>query len=101
MAFLDLGVAAMVGLQFQDVSLPVGDAGVIAVFGEQGQLRTGGGPHPADDEPHRRGVGLILEWRVFNLGHIGGAFHPVRDGPPVRLGYGLDELAQTGRAGGR
>ena len=32
---LDLGVAAMVGLQFQGVSLPVGDKGVIAVVGEQ------------------------------------------------------------------
>ena len=31
---LDLGVAAMVGLQFQGVPLPVGDAAVIAVGGE-------------------------------------------------------------------
>ena len=44
---LDLGVAAMAGLQFQDVSLPAGDAGVIAVFGEQGQLGTGRGLQPA------------------------------------------------------
>ena len=32
---LDLGVAAVVGLQFQGVALPVGDEGVIAVVGEQ------------------------------------------------------------------
>ena len=54
---LDLGVAAVVGLQFQDIPLPVGDEGVIAVAGEQGQLGARGF-HPADDEPHRRGIGL-------------------------------------------
>ena len=58
---LDLGVAAMVGLQFQGLSVPVGDEGVIAVAGEEGQLGTGGGFHPPDDEPHRRGAGLALE----------------------------------------
>ena len=57
---LDLGVAAMVGLQFQGLPLPVGDAAVIAVGGEEGQLGTGRGLHPPDDEPHRRGVGLCL-----------------------------------------
>ena len=31
---LDLGVAAVVGLQFQGVPVPVGDAAVIAVGGE-------------------------------------------------------------------
>ena len=30
------------------------------------------------------------------LGHFGGAVHPVRNGRPVRLGYRLDEIAQTG-----
>ena len=57
---LDLGVAAMVGFQFQGLPLPVGDAAVIAVGGEEGQLGTGRGLHPPDDEPHRRGVGLCL-----------------------------------------
>ena len=42
-------------------SVPVGDEGVIAVAGEEGQLGTGGGFHPPDDEPHRRGAGLALE----------------------------------------
>ena len=35
---LDLGVAAMVGLQFQGFPVPVGDEAVIAVAGEEGQL---------------------------------------------------------------
>ena len=58
---LDLGVAAMVGLQCQGCPVPFGDAGVMAVSGEEGQLGTGRGLHPPDDEPHRRGVGLTLE----------------------------------------
>ena len=35
---LDLGVAAMVGLQFQGFPLPVGDAAVIAVGGKEGPV---------------------------------------------------------------
>ena len=35
---LDLGVAAMVSLQFQGIPLPVGDEAVIAVAGEECQL---------------------------------------------------------------
>ena len=35
---LDLGVAAMVGLQFEHLPVPVGDEAVIAVGGEEGQL---------------------------------------------------------------
>ncbi len=46
---LDLGVAAMVGLQFQGLPVPVGDAAVIAVAGEAGQLGTGRGLHPPAD----------------------------------------------------
>ena len=38
---LDLGVAAVVGLQFQGLSVPVGDEAVIAVGVEEGQLGTG------------------------------------------------------------
>ena len=41
--------------------LPVGDAAVIAVGGKEGQLGTGRGLHPPDDEPHRCGVGLTLK----------------------------------------
>ena len=58
---LDLGVAAMISLQFQGLSVPAGDEAVIAVGGEEGQLGTGRGPHPPDDEPHRRGVRLTLD----------------------------------------
>ena len=58
---LDLGVAAMVGLQFQGFPVPVGDEAVIAVVGEEGQLGTGRWLHPPDDEPRGCGVGLSLE----------------------------------------
>ena len=53
---LDLGVTAMIGLQFQRLPVPVGDEAVIAVGGEESQLRTGRRLHPPDDEPYRRGV---------------------------------------------
>ena len=43
---LDLGVAAMVGFQFQGLPLPVGDAAVVAVGGKEGQLGTGRGLDP-------------------------------------------------------
>ena len=58
---LDLGVAAMIGLQFEHLPVPVGDEAVIVVGGEEGQLGTGRGLHTPDDEPHRRGVRLTLE----------------------------------------
>ena len=92
---LDLGVAPMVGLQFQGFPLPVGDAAVIAVAGEEGQLGTGRRLHPPDDEPHRCGVGLTLEGAVGGLGHSGGAVHPVGYRRPVLLGYGLDKIVQA------
>ena len=92
---LYLGVAPMVGLQFQGVAVPVGDEGVIAAGGEQGQLRAGRGLHPPDDEAHRCGAGLTLKGSVIGLRHVGGTVHPVGDGGPVRLGYGLDELPQA------
>ena len=43
---LDLGVAAMVGLEVQGISVPVGDESVIAVVGEQRQLGAGRGLAP-------------------------------------------------------
>ena len=93
---LDLGVAAMVGLEVQRVTLAVGDEGVIAVAGKQGKLGAGRGLEPADNEPHRGRVGLALEGDIRGLGHVGGALHPVWDGRPLRLGYGLDDVAQLG-----
>ena len=53
-----LGVAAVVGLQLQGFPVPVGDEAVKAVGGEEGQLGTGRGLDPPDDEPHRCGIGL-------------------------------------------
>ena len=70
---LDLGVAAVVSLQFQGLSVPVGAEAVIAVGGEEGQLGTGRRLHPPDDEPHRRGVRLSLERSISRLGDSGGA----------------------------
>ena len=61
---LDLGVAAMISLQFEGLPVPVGDEAVIAVGGEEGELGTGRGLHPSDDEPYRRGVRLGLEGGV-------------------------------------
>ena len=51
----------MIGLQFQRLPIAVGDEGVIAVSGEEGELGTGRRLHPPDNEPHRRGVRLGLE----------------------------------------
>ncbi len=73
----DLGVATMVGFQFQGASLPVGDEGVTGVAGEEGQLGTKRGLHSADDAPHWGGVVRTLEGGVGGLGHVGGAVHPV------------------------
>ena len=53
---LDLGVAAMVGLQLQGVALAVGDEGVIAVVGEEGQLGATLCPCPGRAE--------VTNWRV-------------------------------------
>ena len=94
---LDLGVAAMIGLQFQRLPIAVGDEGVIAVSGEEGELGTGCRLHPPDNEPRRRGVRLGLERGVSRLGDIGGAVHPVGNGSPVLLWYRLDQVPQAGR----
>ena len=93
---LDPGVAPMVGLQRQGCPVPVGDEAVIAVVDEEGQLGTGRGFYPPDDEPHRCGVGLTLEGGVGGLRHVGGAVHPIGNRRPVLLGYRLDDIAQAG-----
>ena len=67
---LDLGVAAVVSLQFQSLPVPVGAEAVIAVGGEEGQLGTGRGLHPPDDEPYRRGARLSLEGSVEPVSEI-------------------------------
>ena len=53
---------------------------MIAVFGKQGQLGAGRGRHPADDESHRYSVRFTGDGCVVGLGHVGRAFHPVREG---------------------
>ena len=50
---------------------------------------------PFQDEPDAAPVRLILEGSVAGFGHIGGALHPVGDGRPVSLGYGLYDIAQA------
>ena len=92
---LDLGVAAMVSLQFEHLPVPVGDEAVVTVGREEGQLGTGRGFHPPDDEPHRRGVRFTLGGSVGGLGHIGGAVHPVGNRRPGIFGYRLDDIAQA------
>ena len=92
---LDLGVTAMISLQLQRLPIAVGDEAVIAVGGEEGQLGTGRGLHPPDDEPHRRGVGLTLEGDIGGLCHIGGAVHPVGNRRPGIFRYGLDDIVQA------
>ncbi len=67
---LDLGVAAMAGFQLQGFPLPAGDEAVIAVGGEEGQLGTGRGLHPQDDEPYRRGVRLSPEGGVEGVSEV-------------------------------
>ena len=89
---LDLGVAAMIGLQFQHLPVPVGDEAVIAVGGEEGQLGTGRGLYPPDDEPHRCGVGFTLEGDIGGLCHIGGAIRPVGNRRPGIFRYRLDDI---------
>ena len=69
---LDLGVAAVVSLQFQGLPVPVGDEAVIAVGGEESQLRTGRRLHPPDDEPYRRGIRLTLEGGVELVSEVFG-----------------------------
>ena len=63
---LDLGVAPMVGLQFQGVPVSVGDAAMIAVAGKEGQLGAGRGLHPPEDgdgEMSRTGAASGSSWK--------------------------------------
>ena len=74
---LNLGVAAVVSLQFEHLPVPVGDEAVIAVGGEEGQLGTGRGPLPPDDEPYRCGVRLGLERDVEFVSEVFSRTHVV------------------------
>ena len=79
---LHLGVATMVRLQFQGVSLFVGDEGVVGVVGDKRQLGAWGGFHPTHDETYRHGVGIARKGRVGRFGHVCGPIHPVGYGRP-------------------
>jgi hypothetical protein len=69
--------------------LEVANRALDLVQAPQPELGTGRGRHPAHDQA----VGLFLaEGPVGDLGHVGGAVQPVGDGPPVRLGDGVDQL---------
>src|SRR5450759_1239861 len=50
---LDLGMAAMVGLELEHRADPVGDEGVVVVEGEERELRTRCRPDAAHDQAHR------------------------------------------------
>ena len=67
---LDLGVAAVVGLQVQGLPVPVGDEAVIAVGGEEGQLGTEGRLHPPGAAPVRLSVRLSLEGSVEPVSEV-------------------------------
>ena len=61
---LDLGMAAMVGLEFESLAIAVGDEGVVVVEGEEGELGTRRRAYPADDEPEALRILLIREGDV-------------------------------------
>ena len=82
-----LGVAAMVGLEFDHVAGTVGDERVIGVGGQQGQLGAGRGLDPAHDQPAR--LAVAGEGPIGDLGHLG-AVGEVRDRHPRRLVDGGD-----------
>ena len=83
---LAVGVGAMPGVEADGAALDVGDEGVVGVGGEQGQLRAGGGPHPAHYQPAIDPFGAGPERVPIDSGHIGTLFEPVRDGRPGVLG---------------
>ena len=81
MAFSTSSVAAVIGLQLQGFSVPVGDEAVIAVGGELGQPWEPGVGFTRRTMS-RTGAASASLWKVGvgGLGHIGGTVHPVRNG---------------------
>ena len=86
---LDLGVAAMISLQFEGLPVPVGDEAVIAVSGEGGRAGNRGVGFTRRTMS-RTGAASGSAWKgsVGGLGHIGGAVHPVGNRRPGIFGYG-------------
>ena len=84
----------MIGLQFQRLPNAVGDEGVIAVSGEEGELGTGCGF--TRRTMSRAGGASGLVWTGCKSSpDIGGAVHPVGNGSPVLLWYRLDQVPQA------
>ncbi len=67
---LYLGVAAVIGLEGEMISLPVGDEAMVGVIKERFVLRPRGGPDPSYDQAQRLAA---LEGRIGYLGHVGAA----------------------------
>ena len=92
---LYLGVAAVIGLEGEMISLPVGDEAMVGVIKERFVLRPRGGPDPSYDQAQRLAA---LEGRIGYLGHVGAAIEPVRyrtSPPPLAL-----RSAAAGRSAG-
>ena len=81
---LDLGVAAMVGLEHEGLAVAVGDEGMEVVERQERELAARRRLDPADDEPDRDRVLLRGERGVRRLSHVGPAIDPVRDRRPGR-----------------
>ena len=93
---LDLGPATVASFGFQSVDLAVGNERELAVGGKQCQPRAGRDFLPPHDEPRRHRVGLAGNGGVGGLGYVGSTRHPVGDGRPVCLGYGVDKITLLG-----
>ena len=88
---LAVGVGPMPGVEFDGVAVEVGDKGVVGPVDEQSQLRSGGGLGAPDDQPAGDpGVGVGLERRPVDSGHVGAVVEPVRDRLPRLVGDGRD-----------
>ena len=70
---LDLGMAPMIGLEFEGLAVTVGYEGMEVVQREERELGTRGGPDAADDEPDGLRVLLRGERGVRRLSDVGTA----------------------------
>ena len=92
---VDPTVAAVAGLRFQRVPLPVGDEALIAIVGEERQLGAGGGLHPPG-----RSAALVRRRADSGSECIHSRSH--RQGPPSNMELGARHpwgSSQSDRAG--
>ena len=94
---LDLGVAAMIGLQFQRLPIAVGDGRDSCIW-RRGRAGNRASASPAGQWSRTGGAsGLVWAGCKRLLGDIGGAVpRPVGNGSPVLLWYRLDQVPQAG-----